>query len=240
MRENDEFGHYVPVLRRVIILVAVVTAVPVVLWTITAFVRAYVAPAKMPTFHQLAATASINAPANNAASDTGSLPQPAERQVLARATATDARDGSLAPKGSLLADHPSDGAANSPPAGTPAPRMADTSTTAWPPPPKATELPSFALPVPDGMTPNNPAPAAREADAAAQSAADPMPAAAPLSGPIPLPRHRPRDLGGTVRMADMAPSSVPIPRPRPDAAGPSTPAETTSAGPLDFIQNLFH
>ena len=43
MREDDdEFRHYVPLLRRIIILVAVITAVPVVLWTITAFVRTYV------------------------------------------------------------------------------------------------------------------------------------------------------------------------------------------------------
>ena len=45
MREDDEeFRHYVPLLRRIIILVAVITAVPVVLWTITAFVRTYVGP----------------------------------------------------------------------------------------------------------------------------------------------------------------------------------------------------
>ena len=47
MREDDdEFRHYVPILRRIIILVAVITAVPVVLWTITAFVRTYVGPPK--------------------------------------------------------------------------------------------------------------------------------------------------------------------------------------------------
>ena len=55
MREDDdEFRHYVPLLRRIIILVAVITAVPVVLWTITAFVRTYVGPPQIPTFHQLA------------------------------------------------------------------------------------------------------------------------------------------------------------------------------------------
>ena len=61
MREDDdEFRHYVPLLRRIIILVAVITAVPVVLWTITAFVRTYVGPPRIPTFHQLASSASIN------------------------------------------------------------------------------------------------------------------------------------------------------------------------------------
>ena len=70
MREDDEeFRHYVPLLRRIIILVAVITAVPVVLWTITAFVRTYVGPPKIPTFHQLASTASINVPAGTATPD---------------------------------------------------------------------------------------------------------------------------------------------------------------------------
>ena len=35
-------------------MVAVLTAMPVALWTVTAFVRAYVAPPKLPTFRQLA------------------------------------------------------------------------------------------------------------------------------------------------------------------------------------------
>ena len=39
MREDDDFRHYVPLLRRIIILVAVIIAVPVILWTITVFVR---------------------------------------------------------------------------------------------------------------------------------------------------------------------------------------------------------
>ena len=36
MGEDEDFGHYVPLFRRIIILVAVITAIPVVLWTITA------------------------------------------------------------------------------------------------------------------------------------------------------------------------------------------------------------
>ena len=57
MREDDDqFRYYVPLLRRIIILVAVIIAVPVILWTITAFVRTYVGPPHIPTFHQLAST----------------------------------------------------------------------------------------------------------------------------------------------------------------------------------------
>ena len=46
MREYDDgsnIQHYAPVLRRIIILVAVITAVPVMLWTITAFMHTYIA-----------------------------------------------------------------------------------------------------------------------------------------------------------------------------------------------------
>ena len=37
--DDDNIKHYAPVLRRIIILVAVITAVPVMLWTITAFMH---------------------------------------------------------------------------------------------------------------------------------------------------------------------------------------------------------
>src|SRR5579863_3310107 len=56
MREyDDHIRLYTPMLQRIIILVAVIIAVPVVLWTITAFVRSYVAPPQVPTFRPLAA-----------------------------------------------------------------------------------------------------------------------------------------------------------------------------------------
>ena len=103
MREDDEeFRHYVPLLRRIIILVAVITAVPVVLWTITAFVRTYVGPPKIPTFHQLASTASINAPAGTATPDGTAQLQAAMQAKLTNqsaATAGDARDPSAATQG---------------------------------------------------------------------------------------------------------------------------------------------
>jgi len=53
MREYDDDDNirlYTPVLQRIIILVAVIIAVPVVMWTITTFVRTYVAPPTVPTF----------------------------------------------------------------------------------------------------------------------------------------------------------------------------------------------
>ena len=58
MREDDdEIGHFVRLWSRIVILCAVIIAVPVVLCTITAFVRTQ---PKLSTFHYLLATASIN------------------------------------------------------------------------------------------------------------------------------------------------------------------------------------
>ena len=69
MREydDDNIRLYTPVLQRVIILLAVIIAVPVVMWTITTMVRTYVAPPKAPTFQRMtetqqADTASIAVP----------------------------------------------------------------------------------------------------------------------------------------------------------------------------------
>ena len=52
MREYDEDDYNIrraPVLRRVIILVAVIIAVPMMMWTTTIFIRSYV---KTPPFRQ--------------------------------------------------------------------------------------------------------------------------------------------------------------------------------------------
>ena len=55
MREYDDenIRLYTPVLQRVIILLAVIIAVPVVMWTITTMVRTYVAAPKAPIFQRL-------------------------------------------------------------------------------------------------------------------------------------------------------------------------------------------
>jgi hypothetical protein len=245
MPENDEFGHYVPLLRRIIILAAVITAVPVMLWTITAFVRTYVGPPKIPTFHQLAATASINAPVPMTKPDAYKQQQPAAQQaktdpsstrVEARATATDSRDLSLGPKGPLLGDHAPEGDAAAPAAITT--KMADTSM-AVPGGLKASDMTISPPAATDGAVSTTGALTAQQQPAAMAPSTDSLAAAAPLRGPIPLPRRRPRDIGA-VHMADIAPGNVPVPRPRPDGAGPASPAETSSGSPIDFIQNLFH
>jgi hypothetical protein len=66
MREYDDYGEYrddhirlyTPVLQRVIILTAVIIAVPVLMWTVTSFVRSYVARPKVPVLQQVAASES--------------------------------------------------------------------------------------------------------------------------------------------------------------------------------------
>ena len=68
MREDsDHFRHYVPLLRRIVIVVAVLAAIPVILWTITVFMRSYVGPPTLPTFRQLAASATVPLPRNASA-----------------------------------------------------------------------------------------------------------------------------------------------------------------------------
>ena len=220
MREDDDFRQYVPLLRRIIVLVAVIIAVPVILWTITVFVRTYVGPPRMPTFHQLASTASINTPSpagaeaaaqsQGASADSGPI-------VEARATATDARDGA-APKGSMLGDRSADGDA---------PRPGDPAGV-FPPSPLAAPADSGAS---GELTSAQPVAGADEGN-------ESLSASQPLSGPIPLPRRRPRE--AEMLTAENAISNVPMPRRRPEGAGQGATSETTGSNPIGFIQNLFH
>ncbi len=54
--EDDSIRLYTPVFQRVIILTAVIIAVPVLMWTITTFVRSYVARPKVPALEHVAST----------------------------------------------------------------------------------------------------------------------------------------------------------------------------------------
>ena len=256
MHNDDSRLHrLVPLLRRVIILLAVLAATPVVLWMITAFVRAYVGPPKVPAFHQLASTAPMAAPATAAASTVNSdQPSAAPAQAkFADITASttevptagsDAR-GVPSPKGSLLSDRPTDATASAPATlSTTAPAS---STPLQPQAPAAaaasmnvttTETPASS----SAAAPQQPAANAATAEAAqpsaAEQSADAIPTTAPLTGKIPLPRHRPRGLG-EANMTQMAQGAIPMPRPRPDGAGPAAPPETSGPSPLEFIQNIF-
>jgi hypothetical protein len=253
--DDNRFQRFVPLLRRVIILLAVLAATPVVLWMITTFVRAYVGPPRIPASHQIAATAPM-APATAAASApnsdqaTAAAAQAKMADITASttdvtATASDARDVPL-PKGSLLSDRPSDGPASAPasistiaPASIPWPSQ--TSATAAAPMNVTTAVtPTSSAPqIPQQLLANAATAEASQPAAIAEQSPNVMPPAPPLTGKIPLPRHRPHGLGDA-NMTRIAQGAVPVPRPRPDAAGPASPPDTASPGPLDFLQNIFH
>ena len=98
MREHDDYYNdenirlYTPVLQRVIILAAVIIAVPVMMWTITTFVRGYVARPKVPALEHLAST---NLPARTPAispSAPSPTPSPADQSAPQRVDGASASD----------------------------------------------------------------------------------------------------------------------------------------------------
>lgn len=251
MREDeDQIRQYMPVLRRIIILVAVLTAIPVVMWTITAFVRTYVGPPKTPTFQRMAATTPTTSTPDKTAppSDsltTGSTPAAPQPIVEAKAATTDA-DSAAPPSGPNPAPTPDPSQAATPtqaPAAT-TPPTAPTGTP-WPNAASATPAPETsptadvtASNPPADTTPNPSSPDATQfaaqqpaaTDWPAPPAADTLPAGTPIAGPVPLPRKRPKPM-------ILAQSTVPLPMPRPGAAGPAAPEETST--PLDFLKHIF-
>jgi hypothetical protein len=107
MREYDDDDNirlYAPVLQRVIVLAAVVVAVPVMMWTITTFIRSYVARPQVPTFQHL--TLSEAAPIPPPATALAASPPPASAAPAASAAA-------LADTGAGGAPTPSAGASAS-------------------------------------------------------------------------------------------------------------------------------
>ena len=216
MREDDGLGHYVPILRRIIVLVAVIIAVPVILWTITIFVRTYVGPPRLPTFHQLVSTASINAPSEGAVATQDVTP--GSRPIVEANASTDPADSTM-------------------PTGSTGDRTADQDSA--PGASRTSVFPPSPLAASDG-NPATGALASAQPAASAYDTSDSLSASPPLSGPIPLPRRRPRE--AEMRTADSTPANVPMPRRRPEGAGANagTSAETTGSSPIGFIQNLFH
>jgi hypothetical protein len=217
----DQIGHYVRLLSRIITLVAVMLAVPVILSTITAFVRN---PPKVSTFDNLA-SAFINATGRTTIAERmpqKSTPWQANLADPQESGATGTKK--VAPEGPLLVDHPRDAPPSTPSAG----QVAESSSA-------LAAISNPAMPIvadgADGMLPpltaNDGAPADRtdpvapmDPASAIEAKAHALSASTPLPGPIRLPRPRPHD-AGTVRTADTTLSRVPMPRPRPvaDAAG---------------------
>jgi hypothetical protein len=238
MREyGDDIRLYTPVLQRIIILVAVIIAVPVMLWTITAFVHTYVGPARAPVYQR---TAIATPPDSTTAPSEATTPPDAQAPAApaeVRAPATDTRVQLLTIK-KPPAGEPQQDINASAPAPQIAPQVAAMSPTpaatqqGQPPADFSDKSDRVALPAPPPM------PAVADNDAAKPVAddatTDALPATAPLAGRIPLPRTRP----ALYAMAQVAPSAIPLPRARPAAAPAAIPTETLSDAPTGYNPGL--
>ena len=251
MREDDDhIRQFMPVLRRIIIMVAVLTAIPVAMWTITAFVRTYIGPPTAPNYQPTRLTPSVTsdeavaAPVESAAAPAVQNPNaaPAANVVVARATTTDA--DANPPAGAPISANPVvTGSAAAPAAPAPAASALPAVATAAPgpspgPAPAAgqSRAPIVAAQQPAATDWPAPPPAAAQQPAGTNwptttpDSADALPAGEPITGKVPLPRKRPRSFV-------VAQSSIPLPRPRPDDAGPGAPAPSST--PLDWLHNIF-
>lgn len=246
MREDeDQFRQYMPVLRRLIILVAVITAIPVAMWTITAVVRTYVGPPKLPTFRPMATAPATVGPNEAAAAPLAGEAGKGERQPVGDTNATaSGAGGGMAMDNATLGSSANAAAPGDPNAG-PATTAGTLKTASLP----ANSGPTNAAPGPDNggvaqfaaedqqpPATNWPSPPAANSSsplAAQQPVAAAAPDAKPLSGNVPLPRKRP------AAFAIAQAHGIPLPRPRPDAAGPAVAGEEHQATPADFLRNLF-
>lgn len=193
--DEDHIRQFMPVLRRIIILVAVLTAIPVVMWTITAFVRTYVGPPKTPTFQRTAdampasSTADAAAPGDNGT--TGSTPTAPSPILEAKEGATDA-DANALPSDANAATPPAMGAMSAVPANAAPPNnnpaSADSASPATaapiPAPPPAAMVQTdgaakVAAPTNTAAPPTSPA----TADAAELPASNPPAYASPSQSP---------------------------------------------------------
>jgi len=227
MREydDDNIQHYAPVLRRIIILVAVITAVPVMLWTITAFMHTYIAQPTIPAPQPLAA-ATVTAPPASPAADTANPAAPSQpAQSVTDAQATDDARG----------DRMSDSAGNTAAPNVQVAALAPTPSAApsAPPTPTADTVQAApAAPAPS-VFPDPPSVAPPSAaDSGNDASADALPPPDPITGPIPLPRHRPN----VIALADTA---IPLPRARPSDA-PEPPSPTPDAPPSGYDPGIGH
>jgi hypothetical protein len=219
------------VLRRIIILVAVITAVPVMLWTITAFMHTYIAQPTISAPRPLAA-ATATAPAASPAADTAPANPPASSQPaqsVTDATATDDARGDRmrdsggntgAPNVQVAALAPTPSAAAAAP-----PAPAAVTVQAAP----AASAPSV-FPDPPSVAPQQTTPVAP--DSANDAAGDTLPPPDPITGPVPLPRHRPN----VIALAD---TNIPLPRARPGDA-PEPPSVMPDAPPSGYDPGIGH
>jgi hypothetical protein len=256
MREYDEDDEnirlYAPVLQRVIILAAVIIAVPVMMWTITTFIRSYMERPKAPTFQHLTLTEpSQSSPPASPLSASVPPPQSATQPDSAPILADAARASSDGPGSYADANQGSLKAPLAPPVGDAGagPGPSSAAATPVPPPnpsvagsPAAPASPAGAAPRlaanastgtpasptdrglawPNANTGNAPSFGGSPPPATAETASAELPTAEPIKGHIPLPRHRP-----DLTMAAMGPSVA--------ATGAATAAATGSIAPAGHV-----
>ena len=267
MREYDDnnIRLYTPVLQRIIILVAVIIAVPVVMWTITAFVRTYVAPPKVPIFQPLSLTASLPPDNASAGQQANATPAPQDAQPPSTQNATpDVASPPQAADANAPAAAPQVATAPQPAASAlPAPPIsAQPMTPAAPPGPvaaAATPAPgqNFAWPSPTTSPPAIPpldggANSIAANQTSGDGAAADLPAPDPLKGQIPLPRRRPNVIAmtepaatpETPAVAPVMPSAtataIPLPRARPASAPEAAPSPPVETSPYGYEPGLGH
>ncbi len=232
MREYDDdrnIQHYAPVLRRIIILVAVITAVPVMLWTITAFMHTYIAQPTISAPRPLA-TATV-APVSPAA-DTATANLPASSQPAPAVTDASGTDDG---RGDRMRDSAGNNAApNVQVASTAAISPAPSAAPAASPPPAAVTVQAAPPPAPS-VFPNPPFIPQQQptpSDAANNAATEDLPPPDPITGPVPLPRHRPSVLA-------LADTNIPLPRARPGNA-PEPSSTTPDEPPSGYDPGIGH
>src|ERR1700761_955457 len=179
--DDKDIRLYTPVLQRVIILLAVIIAVPVAMWTITTVVRTYVAPPKLPTFQRLTDSQPTDTVSSTTPAPAPAAP-PSPQMADAQAAAAQARTALLDIKKPPALSQPVSAApaAMTAPAPAAAPVAASVpAPVAAPSPPPVSAQPTAAAPTP-GMTAAAAATPAGTTHAMAASAVG-APAAAPPS-----------------------------------------------------------
>jgi hypothetical protein len=252
MREDDtHMRRSMPLLRRIIILAAVVTAVPVVMWSTTALVRAYLGPPKGPTAQEAAPLSAVpdevtsTAPTTNpppaAPADTKTVqlaPVPPTNPAVGATSGSPNAGGttvtvtaSVPPAPKTSAKPAPVPAAQPPVASAPPPKIAMSDPAPSPPPnPAPGGAPLASDRVQSDIWPAPPATAGATADLTSPTA-DATPQSEPLAGPVPLPRRRP-----TYFVLAQA-GGVPLPRPRPTATAPGLTDAPPS--PFEWLHNIF-
>lgn len=237
--DEDNIRQYLPVLRRIIILVAVLTAIPVGMWTITAFVRNHVAPPRAPALQPMA-IAPLSPPANTTVATASDQPptqsvnatEAAPLNAPGNAGANDAR-GAAGTASAYAPAGPTPGFKTASVGGPSSAAAKDDAT------PAAAASADVAASPADSAAPNQSPDSDTQIAARPQESIWPAPPAAaadaalpgePISGPVPLPRKRPTSFAVA--------GNVPLPAPRPDTAAGGAPDASPTA--IDWLKKVFH